>query len=179
MIVEDGLKSCSKCAVAKPREMFCRDKTRRDGLACWCKDCLNERSRQWHSANRESVLARHREWLAHNPPDRRAAFERTQRWCKDNPERTRALRKNAKHRRRARTQGGIKASELRAWEAEQPKVCHWCGAECSDYHIDHRVPLSRGGEHIHDNLVIACPPCNRSKGARCPIEFARSRGMSA
>ncbi|MFC3859291.1 HNH endonuclease [Deinococcus antarcticus] len=30
--------------------------------------------------------------------------------------------------------------------------------------VDHVVPLSNGGLHVLENLVIACQPCNRAKG---------------
>lgn len=36
---------------------------------------------------------------------------------------------------------------------------------------DHVVPVARGGEHTPENLLLACPRCNRSRGAR-PLETA-------
>jgi len=41
-----------------------------------------------------------------------------------------------------------------------------------DYHVDHRVPIARGGSNGPENLVIACPDCNRRKNAQMPHEFA-------
>jgi 5-methylcytosine-specific restriction endonuclease McrA len=78
--------------------------------------------------------------------------------------------------RRSRERGGITSAELLAWESAQRKVCHWCGAKCASYEIDHRQPLARGGKHEARNLVSSCRPCNRRKGARDPIEFAQSSG---
>lgn len=49
--------------------------------------------------------------------------------------------------------------------------CFWCGKKLTDYHMDHVIPLSRGGTHSIGNLVASCPYCNRSKGNRLPIEF--------
>lgn len=34
------------------------------------------------------------------------------------------------------------------------------------FEVDHIVPVSAGGEARLDNLCLACPACNRSKGAR-------------
>jgi len=34
------------------------------------------------------------------------------------------------------------------------------------YHIDHAVPLSKGGTNDIDNLVFACTRCNSRKGAK-------------
>lgn len=84
--------------------------------------------------------------------------------------------KNGKHRRRVRMRGQMTAPQLRQWAAGERKICHWCGARCETYEIDHIVPLSKGGQHKLDNLAISCPTCNRRKGARCPVEFAQSIG---
>jgi 5-methylcytosine-specific restriction endonuclease McrA len=82
-----------------------------------------------------------------------------------------------KARRRAQEAGGDSTAAVAAWVAAAPKVCHWCGIPCTaGYHVDHYVPLSKGGKHAVSNLVIACGPCNLRKNAKCPYEFARTFG---
>jgi len=44
--------------------------------------------------------------------------------------------------------------------------CQYCGTAASRLTIDHVIPRHRGGGHRWDNLVTACPPCNRRKGGR-------------
>jgi 5-methylcytosine-specific restriction endonuclease McrA len=44
--------------------------------------------------------------------------------------------------------------------------CQYCGCETSHLTIDHIVPRFRGGQHLWENLVAACPQCNRRKGGR-------------
>jgi 5-methylcytosine-specific restriction endonuclease McrA len=44
--------------------------------------------------------------------------------------------------------------------------CQYCGIALSRLTIDHVIPRHRGGTHRWDNLVTACPPCNRRKGGR-------------
>lgn len=44
--------------------------------------------------------------------------------------------------------------------------CQYCGRETSSLTVDHVVPRYRGGEHLWENLVAACPACNRRKGGR-------------
>jgi 5-methylcytosine-specific restriction endonuclease McrA len=46
--------------------------------------------------------------------------------------------------------------------------CHLCGKKCRphDIHLDHLVPISRGGSHDESNLRVACAACNVSKQAR-------------
>ncbi len=48
--------------------------------------------------------------------------------------------------------------------------CQYCGAAVSRLTIDHVIPRHRGGAHRWDNLVTACPPCNRRKGGRLASE---------
>lgn len=176
MIID--LKRCSKCTAEKSRCLFPRNRRTKDGVASWCKDCLNANSRKYHALSRGYRIERCRRWRDANPPapDARAlAVERTRIWCKANPERASILRKNRKHTRRARERG-MAASELREWLISQRKVCHWCGDKCAAYEIDHRVSLAKRGRHERRNLVISCRACNRRKGARDPVEFARSLG---
>lgn len=52
--------------------------------------------------------------------------------------------------------------------------CQYCGRETNQLTIDHIVPRYRGGEHSWENLVAACPQCNRRKGGRTLAE-ARMR----
>ena len=42
--------------------------------------------------------------------------------------------------------------------------CQYCGANAEN--IDHIVPRSRGGEHVWENVVAACRPCNVAKRDR-------------
>ena len=40
-----------------------------------------------------------------------------------------------------------------------------------DYHIDHIIPISKGGsEWDLDNLELSCPTCNLKKGAKMNYE---------
>ena len=48
--------------------------------------------------------------------------------------------------------------------------CQYCGRQASQLTLDHIVPRSRGGDHSWENLVAACPYCNRRKGGRSLAE---------
>jgi 5-methylcytosine-specific restriction endonuclease McrA len=50
--------------------------------------------------------------------------------------------------------------------------CQYCGRRCSlgEVTCDHVVPRSQGGATDWDNVVAACPECNRLKGGRTPTE---------
>jgi len=60
-----------------------------------------------------------------------------------------------------------------------PIPCHWCGSvgyaywwgkagwiALSGLEIDHVIPECLGGPTVATNLVLACRPCNRSRGWR-------------
>jgi len=44
--------------------------------------------------------------------------------------------------------------------------CQYCGQQMPNLTVDHVIPRHRGGEHRWENLVAACPQCNRRKGGR-------------
>ena len=45
-------------------------------------------------------------------------------------------------------------------------TCRYCGARGVRLECDHVVPVLKGGGEDDANLVTACGPCNRSKGAK-------------
>lgn len=87
-------------------------------------------------------------------------------------------KKNYKHRRRAIEKvGDLTHKQLLKLENNINK-CYWCNNKIinNNYHIDHYVPLSKGGEHTINNLVVSCPNCNLKKGNKDPYEFALTKG---
>ena len=44
--------------------------------------------------------------------------------------------------------------------------CQYCGDEHAHLTVDHIIPRRAGGPHTWENLVAACPACNRRKGHR-------------
>lgn len=51
--------------------------------------------------------------------------------------------------------------------------CAYCGKLLvwNTFHIDHVLPLRRGGTNAYANLLASCPPCNMTKKSRTPEEF--------
>lgn len=72
--------------------------------------------------------------------------------------------------------------DFRAVAAQcQDNRCWYCGGQFGDLtpHLEHQIPRARGGQDIIDNLVLACPPCNTSKGAKTVTEFRAVRAAEA
>lgn len=161
---------------------------------CVCVDCLavknkgnsahyhrikddpefKEKIRAYTIKNREWKRAYDKEYMERNR-DHKNKLSRE--WAKNNRDKRRAICHNYDARRRAVEKTGVGVNELMKWKRAQRKVCYWCGVKCrSDFHVDHYIPLSKGGRHELDNLVIACAPCNLRKNAKDPYEFAQERG---
>lgn len=47
------MKKCTKCEKVKTEEEFYKDKSTRDGLARWCKECQKAQHAAWHAENRK------------------------------------------------------------------------------------------------------------------------------
>lgn len=58
----------------------------------------------------------------------------------------------------------IREVDIQNWES---KVCGICAEPIQGkFHLDHIIPLFRGGLHTASNLQLAHPRCNLSKGHR-------------
>jgi 5-methylcytosine-specific restriction endonuclease McrA len=57
------------------------------------------------------------------------------------------------------------------------RCCYLCGSPLLDgvnLHMDHLIPVVRGGVYCAENLRPACPACNFRKGAKL-LEELRCR----
>lgn len=194
-------KTCCTCRALKPAVDYHKNSKAKDGLRSNCKTCvaqINRRSVLRHHDKRKAEKRAAYIALKFNPDfqEKQKAYrvknkERKQRYDQDrhktiapevakrasqwnavNRERRRAIVKAYDGRRRAKTREGVSGPELRAWLLSADKTCRWCKAPCPDnFHVDHVIPLSKGGEHVLSNLTIACPPCNLRKNAKLPEDF--------
>ena len=56
----------------------------------------------------------------------------------------------------------------------QEGCCFYCGEEYGgNFHREHRIPLSRGGFHAPDNVVLSCATCNLRKGNKTEEEYQK------
>lgn len=91
-------------------------------------------------------------------------------WHKANPEKSAALAKAKKAKRRAA--GTVKAADIQAAYDQQGGICFWCPDTLGpSYHADHFIPVNRGGRSDPENIVASCGPCNMSRGDKLPWEW--------
>lgn len=90
---------------------------------------------------------------------------------------TAAYRRMLSDRRRLLTVGlgsfeSFTVEDVLSILTEQNYVCFYCERVLFDnYHIDHKIPLSRGGTSNKENLCAACPSCNLKKKDKTAEEF--------
>lgn len=80
--------------------------------------------------------------------------------------------------RRARIKevgGTFNSSDIERMYLEQQALCTGChgSLEVLGYHIDHIMPISKGGSNWPDNLQLLCPECNLEKKAKLPEEWEK------
>lgn len=86
--------------------------------------------------------------------------------------------KRCDHARRLKYENTRRARKVQAFvEVVDPAVvakrdrlrCHICKRKIGGtFHLDHVVPLSKGGAHSYSNVKLAHPHCNVQKGAAMP-----------
>lgn len=159
---------------------------------------------QWQRDNPDKVKERNRRWIERHPERARESIKRRaiayrqsvhgrarrqmmrdlhrdeeraynrMRYLTVPGERERQLVKA--HERRM-VEGSFTPSDIRTLYDEQEGRCAYCGITLhGQYHIDHLIPVSRGGTNNPENLRLACPSCNLSKAARLIEEWELVRG---
>ena len=139
---------------------------RKEYNRAWAKT----QQRAYTPEQRARKLAKKKEWRQNNGDIIRANNEK---WRKAHPDSLRDFQSARRARKRGNTCD--KPAIIKAAISKAKNVCYWCGKRLSQngYHIDHIMPLCKGGPHAAHNLVKSCPACNSKKSGQHPNDFIR------
>lgn len=148
------------------------------------RELHRNRQAKYAANNREQERSRAADWRKNNPEkarslsraiylkNRPAVLEYVRKYRAENPERASHWAKNRQARKRA---GGGSLSKahvdfLLTWQSGKCLTCNVDFAS-TGYHVDHVIPLAKGGEHCDGNVQLLCPTCNKRKATRSLFEF--------
>ena len=189
-------RTCNVCGQEFPRtiEFWHKNPVEKDGLSRTCKECAKARARQRYRDNPARQIAQTKIWgIAH--PDKVAESKRKYTAAHREEERVRAKKvrteqpearratqeryrlshreaiKAHSHIRRVST-GQFTADDLKRQIKVQNGKCWWCSKMLQEkYHVDHIIPIVKGGTNAPENICVSCPECNLSKGIKLPYEW--------
>jgi len=151
---------------------------------CKYKKQANQYGTLKYHENKETWKARHKIWRSKNLE---SARERSRKWSKENSEKikktSKEWRKCNKHiinfhsnKRRKTLQNAClmlhkdQENIIKTIYETSSRIC-----KCTNipHHVDHIIPLSKGGFHVHTNLQILPATINRRKGNKMTNEFVK------
>lgn len=153
------------------------------------KDKIKAQKKIYREINRDRILAEKREECKRNlaaytlrskkwrEANRERRKEIANRWVRNHPEQ--GLKAAAIRRARKTGAGGkFTKEDIQEIIKMQRGKCAICRKKLKGKnHIDHIIPISKGGNSNRKNLQITHQKCNQLKGAKDPIDFMRERGM--
>lgn len=137
-------------------------------------EAIRASSRKKYLIHKERITQYNRQWRVSNR-DKAAFYSRKYRAT--NPDKVRAntmLRRT----RKLNAPGHHTEKDIGHQYKSQKGRCYYCKCKVGKtYHVDHVVPLSRGGSNGPENIVIACPTCNQQKSAKMPHEWPQGNRL--
>lgn len=142
--------------------------------------------RRWQKSDKAKAREALRRWRRKNPDKERALWRRNYeknravhlaraaQWAKMNPQ-SRAAIANRRRAREMAAAGDYTKSDVADILREFGRLCFYCGDPLTKFHVDHFIPLVRGGSNARENLRLSCPSCNYSKSSRLPWEWMPER----
>lgn len=177
--LEATTRICIECNQEKPSAQFrhgnqcraCINRIEKEHKAKK-KDVMRISKAKYYALHRSEMLAQQAVYRVLNRDKCRArvsAYARLHR-----PERA-AVQANRHAMKRAASVGSDIAAVAAFYELSRTAIslpCYWCGknTRCGHRHVDHVMPLSKGGLHTAGNLAISCAKCNESKKDKLPQE---------
>lgn len=166
------MKRCGDCKETKPREAFNKRSAVKDGLQPICRDCQKARYSSFYDKNKEAQQERARSFYSKHKEHYASTMRE---WRQNNRERMRSHW--AKRRLLKKLQRDETLVDYSTVLERDGYVCYLCEkcVEPDDVHMDHVIPLSKGGRHSIDNLRVTHSKCNLAKGVKSLDEYRRQQ----
>ncbi len=130
---------------------------------------VREQQKKWREENPEKARESSKRWRENNPGKNK---ESTERWRKANPYKRKAQgsKRNSYGVPHPRTIRAVYENNIKQYGT---LTCYLClqRIETGDDQLEHKIPLSRGGNHYYNNLGVACSKCNYAKNNKTVEEF--------
>ena len=104
-------------------------------------------------------------------------YSRTEKGKEANKKATKKYRKTEKGKLNNRKQKFMRRTmkpvdKLVLKKIMEQNICYYCGKEITGLKtIDHKIPVSRGGNNKENNLVLCCKHCNSQKNDKSEEEY--------
>jgi len=155
-------KICPKCGKEKPKSEFYKEKRRKDGLKCWCKEChladsrkrekeYNETRKNYRETHKEEYRANKRKYYVEN---KEKIDEENRKWQQTFKGRLYSYKISAKKRNISWL---LTEEEFTSFWGTN---CSYCGGEIKTIGID-RIDSNKPYEL--SNCTSCCSICNKMK----------------
>ena len=146
------MKVCNKCKISKPLLEYSKGADKRDGLGRFCNPCLYLCGKKYKQSKKGKATAKRYNKIYNSIPKNRERLS------------LRAL--NRMHIGRSWEHLSDVTVDYLLELRQSTKECILCGCilnEENKKHIDHILPISKGGLHMKDNIRIICANCNLTR----------------
>lgn len=181
---------CKECSLKASKDFYKENEAARSKRIEYLKEyrkvnkaTIKEKKRIYYLENQQSILENKAKFYAKNAESLRTT---KQQYRQENPKKTKqALKryylKNRKKfsayrdKRRAIERsalGSYTIADVKAKLELQGGLCYYCSTPLGEsFHVDHKIPIAKGGTNFPANICAACASCNLSKSDKDFWEF--------
>lgn len=157
-----------------------------------CVDCNAIQCKKWREENKirsrengrlayaknvEKMRSRKRAQMQktrENFPEK--SKEANRRWYQSHKQEAAENSRNKKALKRKAEGKHFQRDIIKLLEAQKGKCINCLKSIIGKFHVDHIIPLAKGGSNWPSNLQLLCPKCNCSKKDTMPLEWAKKNG---